>query len=186
MQFNTTVLNVNQDSKCSLKQPAFCSPQVSFVLKAGSLMLTKMVYHTHQRKTMSICSRITGRSLGIHSDSSFQKQVAKEIKSTDSLSFRTLPQEQDTRPLFANPPYLYSFILARYFSPTPPSFPSKKTLCSLNLDKGVPLSSNSNISSVPGVLYRLLKIQVFENRTRKFSLCLCFPPAYPFSMTSLT
>lgn len=44
-----------------------------------------------QRKTMSICSRITGRSLGIHSDSSFQKQVAKEIKSIDSLSFRTLP-----------------------------------------------------------------------------------------------
>lgn len=128
MQFNTSVLDIDQGSNGVLNLPWFFSHlSVSSGLKAASLMLTKMVHHTLQRERMSLCSTVTHRSLEINSDLSLQNQVDKEMEITECPSFRiclgSRIQAHSLQTLNTS-----TLSLPLHYSPTPPTLLKKHFL----------------------------------------------------------
>lgn len=127
----------------------FCSPTwVSFALKVASLMLTKTILCTHQRKRIEFVPESLAGVLRFTLIHHFRNKWPRWWNPLTGFSFRSLPSEQeDKRPLFANPTISLLFHFHPRFLSHNPNTSSKKTLSSLGLGDGerTTLSSNSQI-----------------------------------------
>ena len=119
----------------------------------------KRVHHTLQRKQMSICSRITRRSLESHSDSSFQSKWPRRWNPlTGSASDSDLGAGYNSTLRKPSTPLFFHFPSISF---PHPNTPPKKTFSSLRVrdeERDLSLFKLSNISSVPGDLYIFLNI----------------------------
>lgn len=131
----------------------------------------KMVHHTLQREGISLCSKITHRSLETcHSRSKCPRRwnhwLAQHQDYALRAGYKTTLQILQISTL--------SFLL--HYSPTPPTLLRKHFLAWFERQRKIPpLKLSDFFFSMPRVLYRYLKFYVFGNQSLKV-LCVYILP----------